>query len=195
MGVFPSTYFPHITQISTMNMIFSTTSDMSKGKEIDEKPYLSPPKALYHAIQSAYDAYVNDHHLVASDPYHIPYWLDSSIPTLNYLLHTFPLDEFNMEIMNSDESLWEDHHHKSYFLPNDNSIELYFVSLISFDIVEYPHSLVLLQGVDSKGNLCNITYTIPIDISVKTRTIEHVHVGQYCSTTEIEIYQALFKEF
>ena len=58
-----------------------------------------------------------------------------------------------MEIMSSNESLWEYHHNISHFLPNSISVESHVVSLISFDIVEHPESLVLLQGVDSKGNL------------------------------------------
>ena len=34
-----------------------------------------------------------------------------------------------------------------------------------------------------------------MDISVKLGTIEHVHIGQNCSTEETEAYRALFKEF
>ena len=49
-------------------------------------PSMSPLKALYHAIQSDSDAYIDDRHLVALDPYHIPYWIDSPLPTLDYLL-------------------------------------------------------------------------------------------------------------
>ena len=49
--------------------------------------------------------------------------------------------------------------------------------------------------MDSEGNLCNITQTNPIDISTKPRTLEHVRLGQNCSTEESEAYKALFKEF
>ena len=73
---------------------------------------------------------------MASDPYHLPYWLDSPIPTLDYLSNTFPSDESIMEIMSVDEPVWEDHHHRSSFLLNANSVEFYFVSLISTDIVK-----------------------------------------------------------
>ena len=51
-----------------------------------------------------------------------------------------------------------------------------------------------MQDIDSKGNLCSITQTNPIDISSKLDTIEHVHVGQNCSADESETYKALFKE-
>ena len=46
MGVFPSNPYPPSTQISTVNMISSTTGDMSKGKEIVETPSLGPQEAL-----------------------------------------------------------------------------------------------------------------------------------------------------
>ena len=76
-----------------------------------------------------------------------------------------------------DEPVWENHHHRSSFLPNSNSIELDFVSFITSDIVENTQSPVLLQDVDSKGNLCNVTQTIPIDILMKIGIVEHVHIG------------------
>ena len=82
-----------------------------------------------------------------------------------------------MEIMSESELVWEDHHHRSYFLPNTNSVGFDLETLISTDIVTHPQTPVLLQNTDSEGNLCNITKTTPIDISVKPRTIEHAHVG------------------
>ena len=69
-----------------------------------------------------------------------------------------------MEIMSVDEPVWKDHHHRSSFLPNACSVDFDFVSLISTNIVNNIQTLVLLQGTDSKGNLCNITQTTPIDI-------------------------------
>ena len=100
-----------------------------------------------------------------------------------------------MEIMSVDEPVWEDNNHRSYFLPNANSVEFDIVSLISTDIVCNPQTPLLLQGTDFEGNLCNITQKTPIDISVTHGTIEHVHVGQNYSTEETESYRALFKEF
>ena len=58
-----------------------------------------------------------------------------------------------MDIMSPDESLWEHHHHRSYFLPNVDSMDSNFVSFINFDNVKHPQTLVLLQDVDSEGNL------------------------------------------
>ena len=97
--------------------------------------------------------------------------------------------------MSANEPVWEDHCHRSSFLPNSNSTDPDFVTLISSDIVKNPQTLVLLQGTDSEGNLCNITQTTPIDISVNPKIVEHVHVGQNYSREETESYRDLFKEF
>ena len=82
-----------------------------------------------------------------------------------------------MEIMSESEPIWEDHHHQSSFLPNATLVGFDLESLIGTDIVTHPQTPVMLQNTESEGNLCNITKTTPIDISVKPRTIEHVHVG------------------
>ena len=79
--------------------------------------------------------------------------------------------------MNTNESVWEDHHHQSLFLPNTSSVDNDFVSLLGTDIVNVPQTPALLQDSQSKGNLCNITKMAPINISIKTGTIEHVHIG------------------
>ena len=100
-----------------------------------------------------------------------------------------------MELISWGESPWEDHHHISSFLPNSNLVEPNFVSLITVDIFEHPQSPVLLQGIDSKGKLCNITHTILVEISMKPGTVEHIHIGHNCSEVEIEVYLTLFKEF
>ena len=76
-----------------------------------------------------------------------------------------------------NESVWEYHHHRSLFLPNTISTDNDFVSLLGTDIVETLQTPVLLQDFESEGNLCNITKTTPIDISIKPGTIEHVHIG------------------
>ena len=86
--------------------------------------------------------------------------------------------------MNMNESVWEDHHHISLFLPNTGSEANDFVSLLGTDIVDVPQTRVLLQDSESKGNLCNITKMVPIDILVNPGTIEHVHIGKNYSIDE-----------
>ena len=81
-GMFPST--PPSIEVETMNMI-STTDHSPKGKQVVDSSSLGPYKALYYASQSAFDVHSNDLHLVASDPYHLTYWLEPSLPALDYL--------------------------------------------------------------------------------------------------------------
>ena len=100
-----------------------------------------------------------------------------------------------MEIMSTDGLVWEDHHHRSSFLPNASSIDFDLVSLISIDIFSDLQTPVLLQDIDSEGNIFNITNTTPIVILFKPETVEHIHVGQNCSTKETENFRDLFKEF
>ena len=87
MGVFPST--PSSTKTITINMISSFGYD-PKGKQVVESSSCSLHDVVYDAIQSIFDTHVDDLHLVASDPYHLPYWLEPSLPVLDYLSETFP---------------------------------------------------------------------------------------------------------
>ena len=91
---------------------------------------------MYDTIQTCSDDHTDDLHLVALDPYHLSYWLEPSLSIINYLSEIFPSDESIMEIMNMNESIWEDHHHRSLFLPNTSSVEHEFASLFSTDIVK-----------------------------------------------------------
>ena len=72
MGVFPST--PPSMKVATGNMI-STTSHNHRGKEVLESSSLGPYEALYDVVQSASDVHSDDLHLVASEFYHLPYWI------------------------------------------------------------------------------------------------------------------------
>ena len=76
-----------------------------KGQNVVESTSLSPYKAMYDTIQTCSDDHTNDLHLVASDPYHLPYWLEPSLLILDYLSKTFPSDESIIEIMNMDEPI------------------------------------------------------------------------------------------
>ena len=51
------------------------------------------------------------------------------------------------------------------------------------------------HDVLSKGNLENISKTIPINISIKPGIVENINIGVYCSPEEITQYTALFKVF
>ena len=84
--------------------------------------------------------------------------------SLDYISYTFPSDESIMEIMSLEEMPWKDHHHRSSFLPPCHVVEEHFTSVVSFDVLTNPQSLILTRDVESEGNICNITKTMPVDI-------------------------------
>ena len=69
MGIFPST--PPKTDIPTVNMITSFDCD-PKGKQIVDSTSLIPHEEMYNT-QTLFDDHTDDLHLMASDPYHLPY--------------------------------------------------------------------------------------------------------------------------
>ena len=57
---------------------------------------------------------------------------------------------------------------------------------------------MVLLGAPSKfvkGNMANLSPTIPIDISRTPGKIENAYIGEDCSLNEIEAYTKIFKEF
>ena len=153
-----------------------STSIIDKGKSIVESTSFNPFEEVYNAIQSTSDPTINDNLLVASYFYHLPYWLDNS-PSLDYISHTLPTDESIMEVMSLEEIPWRDHHHRSSFLPPCHVVEYPFASTVSSDVVTGPQSPILTHHVESKGNLCNNTKTMPMDISVKHGVSEIIQIG------------------
>ena len=93
---------------------------------------------MYNAIQDTNDSPTTEHLLVASDHYHMPYWLKHPSPYLDYLSHTLPTDESIMEVMLLEEIPWEHYHHQSSFLPPCHMVENHFASMVSSDIVLNP---------------------------------------------------------
>ena len=86
-----------------------------------------------------------------------------------------------MEVMSVEEMPWKYHHHRSCFIPPYYVVEDHFTSVVSSDVVMDPHSLILTRDVESEGNLCNITKTMLVDISVKPCISYHIHIGQNSS--------------
>ena len=81
MVVFP--FAPPSMEVVTVNMI-SMTGYSTKGKEVVESSSLGPYESFYDLFQSASVVQPDDIHLVASDPYHLPYWLEPSLTTPDY---------------------------------------------------------------------------------------------------------------
>ena len=115
---------------------------------------------------------------------------NSDSTTFSELVHT---DEQIREILFVDDLPWEDLHHRSSFLPEIDHFENDFSSIFTVDYVKEPHNP--LQHPNSKLNFGNISWTIPIDISIKPGIIENIHIGASCTEEEIQPYNALFQEF
>ena len=89
-------------------MIYNSIID--KGNSIAELTSMSPFEEMHHAIQTTSDPTINDHLLVASNPYHLPYCLEIAL-SLDYISHALPSNESIMEVMSLYEIPWKDHHH------------------------------------------------------------------------------------
>lgn len=95
-----------------------------------------------------------------------------------------------MEVMSLEESPWINNHHRSSFLPCPAVMSTVFEKISS----PFP-PLIVTHEVWSEGNLGNITQTMPIEISIKTSIVEHIHIGVSCSPDDIKMYTPLFQEF
>lgn len=155
---------------------------------------LSPAEASYVAIQSASPS-SNDQHLLASDTYLMPSWLNSLMSVFDYISQIFPSDESIMEMLSIDDVPWDDNHHWSSFLLPLEEIQEDIHSIFPLDVVDFPQSPILTQDTIFEGNLGNITFTVIIDISIKEGVVENINLGANCSSEEVVSYTALFKEF
>jgi len=156
----------------------------------DTMPH-SPAEAKYNTIQFASPP--EDQHLLVSNSYLLPSWLDSLSSTFDYILHIFPSDESIMEMPNIEEAPWDDNHHHSSFLPNLDEIEKEISSIFLTDIVNSPQYPILTHDTIFEGNLGNISQTNNVDIFTKEGVMENIQLGVNYSTEEIENYIALFK--
>jgi len=101
------------------------------------------------------------------------------------LRDTFPSDEAILETMSFEDPPWLDHHHHSSFIPSHGAMTTYlgkFASCIPSKMLQTP---ILTHEAFSEGNMGNIMQTMPIDISIKPRIVENIHIGVTCSLEEI----------
>jgi hypothetical protein len=199
MGTFPAPLPPTSQHISTINMI-STMAYQSyesyyswvvpsplEFDALGDAMTLSPVEASYNAIQSTSPS-LDDQHLLASNTYSLPSWLDSLSSSFDYILRVFPSDEYIMEMLSIDEVPWDDNHHRSSFLPSLDEIEKDIHSIFPDSVVDSRQSPILTQDTTSEGNLGNISSTISIDISIKEGIVENVHLDANCFPKEVEAY-------
>jgi hypothetical protein len=100
-----------------------------------------------------------------------------------------------MSIMSMEDTPWDDGNHRSILFLELETIESYQqISNMSTVVTIYsiPEPI---HDVLYEGKLGKISPTIPLDISIKPKVMENVHIGASCSANEVQIYKSLFQEF
>jgi hypothetical protein len=191
MGTFPISppAIPH-PSVASINMISTSIRETPASFDLwivpnsddhllygDQIP-LSPVESAYQTIQSATPS--------------TPSLGDLS---LNPLCVIFPTDEMIMSVMSMEDTPWDDGHHRSIFFLEQHTIESYQQMLTLSTVVVISTMPESTHDMFYEGNLSNISPTIPLDISIKPRVIENVHIGASCSNDEVVTYKSLFQEF
>jgi hypothetical protein len=191
MGTFPIPP-PDITPpfVVSINMISTTIHEtpesydpwvvpnLSDYLRYNNKMPLSPVESAYQAIQLATPS--------------SPSLCDSS-PDLFHII--FPTNEMIMSVMSTEETPWDDGHHRSILFLKRDTIESYQrISPLSTVVVisSVPKST---NDVFYEGNLISISPTIPLDISIKPGFVENVHIRASCSIDEVHTYKPFSKNF
>jgi hypothetical protein len=107
----------------------------------------------------------------------------------------FPTDEMIMTIMSMKDTPWDNGHHHSVLFLECETIESYQWILTLSTVVVISSVPESTHDVLYEGKLSNISPTLPLDILVKTRVMENVHIGASCSADEVRTYKSLFQEF
>ena len=147
-------------------------------------------KIIILAFGAASEA--NENFVSSLDTYSQTPWFgswDSDDP----LNETFPTNESIVEVMYLEETPWDDGHHHSSFLLSLDEISTCMESRVPSELTDPLQHPILVHEVLYKGNMGNISATIPIDISVKIKVVNNVHIGASCSLDEIKIYTNIFK--
>jgi hypothetical protein len=105
----------------------------------------------------------------------------------------FPTDEMIMSVI--EDTPWDDGHHHSILFLEQHTIKNYQRISTSSTVVVISIVPESTHDVFFEGNLRNISPTIPLNISIKPRIVENVHIRASCSPDEIITYTSLFKEF
>jgi hypothetical protein len=133
MGTFFAPLPPTTQHITTINMISTmayqsfelfdpwVVPSLLEFNPLGDDMPLSPAEASYDDIQYTSPS-LDDQHLLASNTYLLPSWLDSLSSAFDYILWIFPSDESIMEMLGIDEVPWDDNHHRSSFLPSLDEI-------------------------------------------------------------------------
>jgi hypothetical protein len=178
---------PFVTSINMISTFVSKTHKsynpwivLSSGDYLryNNRMPLSPIELTYQAIQSTNPS---------------PPSLCDTYPNLFHII--FPIDEIIMKVMSMEDTPWDDGHNHSILFLEPETIESYqristLSTIVIISFVPEPKHDVFYEG-----NLGNISLAIPLDISIKPRVMENVHISALCSVDEVRMYKSLFQEF
>lgn len=106
-----------------------------------------------------------------------------------------PFDEAIMEATNMTEKPQGINHQWSYFLPSENSLRFIEVDLATNKNFHWYKIPLAMHDAYAKGNMANISQTMPINISNNPGVVENVFIRVECTPEKIETYTTLFKEY
>ena len=129
------------------------------------------------------------------DPYGLPAWVVASSHSHDCLDDIFPSDEAILEAMSRLKQPWGELHHRSYFIPKLDCVECDDYRAIFSEKFDRPVVPSDSPSKYTKGNLDNLSPTIPINISRVPGKIQNVYIGAYLSPNEVREYTKIFKEF
>ena len=89
----------------------------------------------------------------------------------------FPSNEAILEAMCGRDKIYEDLHHRSYFLPELSRIENQEFHMRLVGDANTPINPLPREGIFVEGNMEKISVTIPINISSNPYIVENVHIG------------------
>jgi hypothetical protein len=87
--------------------------------------------------------------------------------------------------MSMEETPWDDGNHHPILFLEQHTLESYQWISTSSTVVVISSVPESTHDVLYEGNLSNISPTIPLDISIKPRVVENVHIGAACSDDEV----------
>lgn len=116
-----------------------------------------------------------------NDLYSTSIWAIGLLTRTDLLDSTFPSNETIMEVMNPTEKPWDTNHHRSYFLPSEDSQIIIEVDPTPEKKFHWYKDTLNMHYVYAKGNMSNISQTIPVNILGKIGIIENVFIGADCT--------------
>jgi hypothetical protein len=191
-----------IFQVSSFRMTYfedpwilpSPSATMDETWHPDMSMPLSATEVAYSLVQHA-SANLDLTPAQELDPLLESFWAQGSLTNIDLLDLVLPSDEVVIEAMISSNRLWDDLHHRSYFLPELSRIEEGEFTVTMTGDHSCPINLLATHEIYDEGNMETIAETVPINISRNPGVVENIFVGADFSPEEIQIYTYIFKEF